>query len=133
MKITDVRMEVYSWPREKPITNGLYTYTHSGIRPVIIEIDEGVTGIGLAGGDLFVGQGVDVRIDAQRHGRLLAPVQGDPVEGFELRQGFHVELQDARFEARGHLRGGLADTGEDDFPRRYAGRERTPHRSAQLL
>ena len=51
MKITDVRMEVYSWPREKPITNGLYTYTHSGIRPVIIETDEGITGIGLAGGD----------------------------------------------------------------------------------
>ena len=51
MKITDVRMEVYSWPREKPITNGLYTYTHSGIRPVIIETDEGVTGIGLAGAD----------------------------------------------------------------------------------
>jgi len=51
MKITDVRMEAYSWPREKPITNGLYTYTHSGIRPVIIETDEGVTGIGLAGAD----------------------------------------------------------------------------------
>lgn len=50
MKITDVRMEVYSWPREVPITNGLYTYTHSGIQPVIIETDEGITGIGLAGG-----------------------------------------------------------------------------------
>lgn len=51
MKITDVRMEVYSWPRDKAITNGLYTYTHASIRPVIIDTDEGVTGIGIAGGD----------------------------------------------------------------------------------
>src|SRR3989304_3515943 len=50
MKITDVRMEVYRWPRHKPIRNGLYTYTHSGLNVVIVETDEGVTGIGLAGG-----------------------------------------------------------------------------------
>jgi D-arabinonate dehydratase len=50
MKITDVRMEVYRWPRHKPIRNGLYTYTHSGVNVVIIETDEGVTGIGLSGG-----------------------------------------------------------------------------------
>jgi D-arabinonate dehydratase len=50
MKITDVRMEVYRWPRHKPIRNGLYTYTHSGLNVVIIETDEGVTGTGLAGG-----------------------------------------------------------------------------------
>lgn len=29
MKITDVRMEMFKWPRAKPITNGLYTYTHN--------------------------------------------------------------------------------------------------------
>ena len=46
-KITKVWGEAYRWPRHKPITNGLYTYTHSGINAVFIETDEGVTGVGL--------------------------------------------------------------------------------------
>ncbi|MBM3958054.1 MAG: mandelate racemase/muconate lactonizing enzyme family protein, partial [Gemmatimonadetes bacterium] len=50
MKITDVRSEVYRWPRHKPISNGLYTYTHSGIDAVIVETDEGVAGLGLGSG-----------------------------------------------------------------------------------
>ena len=50
MKITDVKTEVFRWPRHKPIRNGLYTYTHSGPNVVSIETDEGITGIGLAGG-----------------------------------------------------------------------------------
>ncbi len=51
MKITDVRMEMFKWPREKPITNGLYTYTHNLLNIVVIETDEpGITGIGLSGG-----------------------------------------------------------------------------------
>lgn len=50
MKITDVRGEIYSWPRHKPITNGLYTYTHSGINAVIVETDEGITGLGIGAG-----------------------------------------------------------------------------------
>ena len=50
MKITDVRAEVYRWPRATPITNGLYTYTHTGINVVYIDTDEGVTGIGLGSG-----------------------------------------------------------------------------------
>lgn len=29
MKITDVRMEMFKWPRAKPIADGLYTYTHN--------------------------------------------------------------------------------------------------------
>jgi L-alanine-DL-glutamate epimerase-like enolase superfamily enzyme len=49
-KITNVRGEAYRWPRHKPITNGLYTYTHSGINAVFIETDEGVTGVGLGSG-----------------------------------------------------------------------------------
>ncbi len=48
--ITNVRGECYRWPRRKPITNGLYTYTHAGINAILIETDEGVTGLGLAGG-----------------------------------------------------------------------------------
>ncbi|MBI4305540.1 MAG: mandelate racemase/muconate lactonizing enzyme family protein [Chloroflexi bacterium] len=50
MKITDVKSEAFRWPRHKPIRNGLYTYTHSGLNVVKIETDEGVTGIGLGGG-----------------------------------------------------------------------------------
>ncbi len=47
-KITNVWGEIYSWPRHKPTTNGLYTYTHAGINVVFIETDVGVTGIGLS-------------------------------------------------------------------------------------
>ncbi len=51
MKITDVRMEMFKWPREKPITNGLYTYTHNLHNIVVIETDDpDITGIGIAGG-----------------------------------------------------------------------------------
>ena len=50
MKITDVRLEMFKWPRHKPITNGLYTYTHTLLNIVVIDTDEGVQGFGLAGG-----------------------------------------------------------------------------------
>jgi L-alanine-DL-glutamate epimerase-like enolase superfamily enzyme len=49
-KITKVWGEVYRWPRRVPITNGLYTYTHSGINAVFIETDDGLTGVGLGSG-----------------------------------------------------------------------------------
>ncbi len=49
MKITDVRMESYRWPRETPIVNGLYTYTHAYLNVVFIETDSDITGIGLVG------------------------------------------------------------------------------------
>ena len=51
MKITDVRLEMFKWARDVPITNGLYTYTHNLLNIVVIETDDpDVTGIGLAGG-----------------------------------------------------------------------------------
>ena len=44
-------MDIFKWPREKPITNGLYTYTHNVLNIVVIETDDkSVTGIGLSGG-----------------------------------------------------------------------------------
>ncbi len=52
VKITDVRMEVYQWPMAKPIRNGLYTYTHSQLNLVFVDTDDGVQGVGLAGGIL---------------------------------------------------------------------------------
>jgi hypothetical protein len=31
VKITGITTEEYRWPRHKPISNGLHTYTHSGL------------------------------------------------------------------------------------------------------
>ena len=50
MKVTDVRMESYRWPRPKPIRNGRYVYPTAGLDVIKIETDEGLTGLGLAGG-----------------------------------------------------------------------------------
>lgn len=46
MKITDVRVERYRWPKEKPIANGKHVYTHNDLNLLIIETDEGITGYG---------------------------------------------------------------------------------------
>jgi L-alanine-DL-glutamate epimerase-like enolase superfamily enzyme len=51
MKITDVHLEMFKWPRTVPITNGLYTYTHNLLNIVVIDTDDpDIQGIGLAGG-----------------------------------------------------------------------------------
>src|SRR5215211_6606863 len=47
MKITDVTTETYRWPRHKPISNGLHTYTHSGLGLIKIHTDEGTMGVGV--------------------------------------------------------------------------------------
>jgi L-alanine-DL-glutamate epimerase-like enolase superfamily enzyme len=47
MKITDITTETFRWPRHKPITNGLHTYTHSGLGLVKIHTDGDVTGVGV--------------------------------------------------------------------------------------
>ena len=50
MKITDIKFKMYKWPRPKPITNGLYTYTHNLLSIVVIETDNPeITGIGISG------------------------------------------------------------------------------------
>ena len=46
MKITDVRVEHYRWPKAKPIANGKHTYTHNELNLLIIATDEGITGYG---------------------------------------------------------------------------------------
>jgi L-alanine-DL-glutamate epimerase-like enolase superfamily enzyme len=53
VKITAITTEEFRWPRHKPISNGLHTYTHSGLALVKIDTDAGVTGIGLGGGGLI--------------------------------------------------------------------------------
>ena len=50
IKITDLNLKMYKWPRSKPITNGLYTYTHNLLSIVVIETDDpNITGIGISG------------------------------------------------------------------------------------
>ncbi len=46
MKITDVRVEAYRWPKEKPIANGKHVYTHNELNLLVIDTDEGITGYG---------------------------------------------------------------------------------------
>ena len=50
MKITDVEVRCYAWPRPKPISNGKYTYHTVVLNLIHVHTDEGVTGIGWGGG-----------------------------------------------------------------------------------
>lgn len=50
MKITGITTEEYRWPRNRPITNGLHTYSDVEFALVRIQTDEGVEGIGLGSG-----------------------------------------------------------------------------------
>ncbi len=43
-------METYRWKRNPPIRNGMYVYDTAGLNVVRVKTDEGVEGIGLAGG-----------------------------------------------------------------------------------
>lgn len=46
MKITDVHVERYRWPKEKPIANGKHIYTHNELNLLVIDTDEGISGYG---------------------------------------------------------------------------------------
>lgn len=48
MKITDLRFRYYRWPRERPISNGRFTFTHAGACAIEIVTDEGLVGLGLS-------------------------------------------------------------------------------------
>ena len=50
MKITDVTVQRYSWPKPKPISNGKYTYSIAGLNLVEVHTNEGISGIGWGGG-----------------------------------------------------------------------------------
>ncbi|MEB3419295.1 mandelate racemase/muconate lactonizing enzyme family protein [Salipiger marinus] len=54
MIITEIITEEYRWPRARPITNGLHTYTDVEFALVRVRTDEGIEGIGLgSGGDIW--------------------------------------------------------------------------------
>jgi hypothetical protein len=78
----------------------------------------------LAGRNLRMGLGVDIRIDAERHMRLLAFAHGAGVQHFQFGFGFDVETVDAGVERQVHFGGCLADTGKHDAVGRNAGGQR---------
>ena len=81
--------------------------------------------LGLAGGDLLVGPGVDIRVDAQRDGGHLAQRHGAGRKQFELRLGFDVEAQYAGPQGEVDLASRLADPGKQDLGGGNTGGERT--------
>lgn len=54
MTIKSARVTAYSAPYDQPITNGLYTYTHTQIVTCELELSSGVTGIGWTHGGAIV-------------------------------------------------------------------------------
>ena len=50
MKITEVTIDCYAWPKPKPISNGKYTYRTVVFNLVHVHTDEGLSGIGWGGG-----------------------------------------------------------------------------------
>ena len=80
--------------------------------------------LGLAGGDLVVGLGVDVRIDPD--GDLDRPPlrRGDLRDAGDLGLRFDIEAVDAGVDRKGDLPRRLADAGKDDPLRRASGGER---------
>jgi|GEM_PF-6075133 len=74
-----------------------------------------------AGGDVRMGAGVHVRVDAQRHRGDHAQLGGDQLQTLELVGGFDIEAMHADFQRTTHVVAGLADAGEDDALRLAAG------------
>ena len=70
--------------------------------------------LGLAGGDLGVGQRVDVRVDPQADRRDPAALGRDAGDHRQLGLGFDVEAEDGLVEGKRDLGRALADAGEGD-------------------
>ena len=50
MKITDVTLESYEWPRPRPIRNGMFVYYDVRLDIVTVHTDDGLKGVGLGSG-----------------------------------------------------------------------------------
>ena len=65
--------------------------------------------LGLAGADLVMCLGIDIRVDPDRHGGALADALGDIREQFELRFRFDIEAGNALAQRQCHFARRLAD------------------------
>ena len=81
-------------------------------------------GFRCASGDLGVGLGIDIGIDAQGDGRALARRQRHLAQRQQFRLAFDIELIDAGIQRGAHLFAGLADARENDLARRNSRRQR---------
>lgn len=54
-RIQDITLTTYRWPRQPPISNGRFTYTHSTLCVVEVHTDIGVTGVGVAADPGIIG------------------------------------------------------------------------------
>ena len=76
-----------------------------------------------AGGDLVMGFGINIGVDAERHGRARARSARRCVESLKLRRRFDVELPDSGSERQVQLVSRLAGSGKHQTIRRDAGPE----------
>jgi hypothetical protein len=83
--------------------------------------------LGLAGGDLGVTAGRDVRIDPEGHLGLHAQFGGDLGDQVQLGLGLDIDLGDAGLQGELDLATGLADAGEDDALAGDAGGQGAAH------
>ena len=77
--------------------------------------------LGLAGGNLVMGLGVDVGIDAYRDVRDAAFAGGDLRQQIEFGFGFDIDAENAFVDRQRQFARRLAQTGEHDLVRRNAG------------
>ena len=101
MRIVRISTEEYRWPRHKPISNGLHTYTHAGLGLVKIETDAGVTGIGL-GGTGIVEQATIQRLTQELIGE--DPIDVERLTNILRRQPKTADLKHEIGELREELR-----------------------------
>ena len=77
-----------------------------------------------SGGDLGVGLGIDIRIDAKRDTGRGAARTCNLAQRAKLGLRLDIEAENAGIERKRHLGARLADPGEDDLPRRHTSRQR---------
>ncbi len=76
-----------------------------------------------AGGDLFMGRRIDVRVDPDGDVGVDAKRRRDARKGFQFRHRFDIDLHDPGIERGGHFRCCLADAGKNDLRRRHPGNQ----------
>src|SRR5262249_8264644 len=84
---------------------------------------------GLAGGDLVMGLGVDVWVDAERDARVEPERRCRLAQSAKLRLRLDVEGEDALFKCEGHFVSGLTHAAEGDLLRLNARGQHATHPS----
>ena len=137
MKITDIELQRYSWPRPKPISNGKYTYTTVDLNLVHVRTDQGLRGIGWAS-SAASGRASDVTavlVDANN--AYIAFEAVEIARKMEAHDVYWFEEPVAPDDYRGHAQVARASsipvaTGENEYTR-YGFRDLIEHEAAAIL